>query len=265
MKNVSKNRINEEHVCIDSLVHSLRHHGCCNVRVYPEKNDPPDFWIDIDGLQYAVEITSIVKDQAYHATCFSLKDMVKKKADEEKMLNGKYCLEVIGHPDLPRRNTKESLALVSNILSFIENTVTDKTTELFKIILDQQGHLGIRKISAEGATIGLFFTSEPKWEGEVQNELQELIQEAVTSKRKKLEKKKISDSCPRIFLVLYDAYGYGSEKDAQKALYCTDGYKWFHSVFWAKSFTDRKNKLYTDSPGREGLFLYSKNDRWLTN
>lgn len=264
MKNNKKNRIDEELVCVDSLAHNLKHlHGCSDVKVHQETNDPPDFWIDVDGLRYAAEVTSIVKDQAYHATCTSLKDMAKKNATDEKVLFGTYCLNIIRHPDLPRRNSKEWVALVSKVLSFIRNTASDKSTEKFSLLNDQQGHLSIQKISADGATVGLIGAPEAKWEGEVHNELQELMQEAITMKRKKLEKKGVPNNCPRIFLVLYDAYGYASAEDAQKTLLCTDGHDWFHSVFWATSFTDRDNILYPGNPGREGMFLYSKINKWL--
>jgi hypothetical protein len=266
MKNNKKNRIDEELVCVDSLAHNLKHcNGCSDVKVQKETNDPPDFWIDVDGLRYAAEITSIVKDQAYHATCTSLKDVVKKKAADEKVLVGTYCLKVIRHPELPRRNSKEWSALIRKVLSFIQNTVSNESTEKSALLNDQQGYLSIQKISADGATIGLLGAPEAKWEGEVLNELQELMQEAVTTKRKKLEKKGIPNSCPRIFLILYDAYGYASAEDAQKALLRTEGHDWFHSVFWATSFTDRDNMLYPGNPGREGIFLYSKTDKWLNS
>jgi hypothetical protein len=36
MKNGSKNRIDEERVCVDSLAYNLiHHHGCSDVKVYP--------------------------------------------------------------------------------------------------------------------------------------------------------------------------------------------------------------------------------------
>lgn len=263
MKNEKKNRIDEEKVCIDSLAHNLMHlHGCRGVNVHPEIDDPPDFWIDVDGLQYAAEVTSIVNGQAYHATCTFLKDMVKQKATDERVLVGTYLLKVRRHPDLPRRNSNEWCVLIGKVLSFIQNTASNKSTGESFILDDQQGHLSIQKTSSNNATVGLIYAPEAKWEGEVHNELQELMQEAVTTKRKKLEKKGVPTNCPNIFLVLYDAYGYGSIEDAQKALLCTDGYDWFHSVYWATSFTDRDNILSPDNPGREGTFLYSKIDKW---
>lgn len=255
--------IDEELVCVDSLAHNLKHLcGCHDVTVEREPNDPPDFWIYVDGQKYAAEVMSIVNEQAYHAACVTFKDVAKKSAIDEGGLVGTYCLQVIRHPHLPRRNSAEWRALIGKVLLFIKHTASDKSTEEALLLDDQQGYLSIQKISASDATVGLIGAPGAKWEGEVHNELQELIQDAVTKKREKLEKKGIPTNCPKIFLVLYDAYGYGSAEDAQKALLCTKGYDWFHSVFWAASFTDRDNMLYPGNPSREGTFIYSKTDKW---
>lgn len=257
------NRVDEELVCADSLAYNLKFFGGCHdVKVQRELSDPPDFWLDIDGQKYAAEVTSIVNEQAYHAACIALKDAVKKGAIGEERITGSYCLQLTMCPNLPRKNSAEWRDLCGKALSFIRDQDSRESVEETLLLDEQQGQLSIRKIAATGATVGLFGAPVAKWEGEIHNELQELIQDAVTKKRKKLEKKGVPAQCPRIFLVLYDAYGYGNAEDAQKALLSTEGYDWFHSVFWATSFTDRENALYPGSPGREGMFLYSKTYKW---
>src|ERR1039458_7606933 len=72
----------------------------------------------------------------------------------------------------------------------------------------------------------------------------------------------VPQQCRDIILLLYDAYMYGSTEDAKLALQNVHGYDWFPSVFWAASFADRPNELYPQDPGRLGLFLYTKEDRW---
>lgn len=259
-------RINEERVCADSLAHNLKSFcGCHDVKVHREPNDPPDFWLDIDGQKYAAEVTSIVNEQAYHAACIALKDAVKKSATDAGSIIGRYCLDVTMRPNLPRKNSAEWSDLCCKALSFIRDTDAKESTEETLLLDEEEGRLSIRKLAATGATVGLSRAPGAKWEGEIHNELQGLIQDAVTKKRKKLEIKGVPAQCPRIFLVLYDAYGYGIVEDAQKALLSTDGYDWFHSVFWATSFTDRENTLYPGSPGREGAFLYSKTHKWLNS
>jgi hypothetical protein len=179
------NKVDHECVSVDSLVQYLKQRcGHQNIQVQREQDDPPDFWLSIDGNRFAVEETSIA---------------------------------------------------------------TEATVK------------GIAIARKKGSTFGRIGS---KWEGEAQDEVAELIQGAVSSKRSKLEKKGVPQQCRDIILLLYDAYGYGDAEDAKIALRNVHGYDWFHSVFWAASFTDRPNQLYPDQPGRVGFFLYTKEDGW---
>lgn len=177
------NKIDHECVSVDALVEYLKRCGHQDVQVQREQHDPPDFWLHVDGIKFAVEETSIVEQESV---------------------------------------TKKGFA---------------------------------------GA----------KWEGEVQAGLARLIQNAVSSKRSKLEKNGVPQQCGDSILCLYDAYGYGDTEDAQVALRNVRGYYWFHSIFWAAaSFVDlsagtpqvRRNELYPQEPGRIGSFLYTRKDRW---
>lgn len=171
------NKIDHECVSADSLAEYLKQKcGYQNLEVerVPKGQDPPDFWLNIDGNRFAVEETSIA----------------------------------------------------------MQNTVT------------RVGHAGL------------------KWEGEVQDEITGLIQNAVLVKKAKLEKKGVPRQCIGIILLLYDVYGFGDAEDAQTALRKVHGHDWFHSVFWAASFTNRPNGLYPNEPGRMGSFLYTKEARW---
>ena len=111
----------------------------------------------------------------------------------------------------------------------------------------------------------MFVTNNAKFEGQTQDELYQLMQKAVSQKREKLEKKGVPSQCPQAILLFYDAHRYGDTEDAQRALLRVDGYDWFHSVFWAASFTNRPNELSPDEPGRKGIFLYSSNGDWWMN
>jgi hypothetical protein len=53
-------RIDEEIVCADSFACHLKQKcGCNRVEIQRETDDPPDFWLTIDGIRFAVEVTSI--------------------------------------------------------------------------------------------------------------------------------------------------------------------------------------------------------------
>jgi hypothetical protein len=225
-------------------------------------DDPPDFWVTIDGEEFAVEVASIVKGQEYHATCRKLAEAIGKASKERGVLKGTYALAVMRHPTLPKRTSPKWRGLVSQANSFIGANRGAESTREARLLEDADGHLGITKLSSQGATVELLGPTDGKWEDKIQDEIHELMQEAVANKRRKLEKKGVPSQCPRIMLLLYDAYGYGDTDDAQRALLRVHGYEWFHSVFWACSFTDRPNELSPEDPGRRGTFLYSKRETW---
>lgn len=103
---------------------------------------------------------------------------------------------------------------------------------------------------------------EPKWEGEVEEELSSLLGAAIEKKQKKVAQKGILNTCDGIILALYDAYGFSDIETARQAFSRLQGYEWLHSIYWVASFTDRPNILYPDNPGRYGEFLYSKDSAW---
>ncbi len=256
-------RIDEEIVCADCFAHCLKHqYGCGKVTVERQDDDPPDFWITVDGIRFAAEVTSVVTGQAYGANARKLKRSIAQSAKEEGALSGTYALIMMRHPRLPRSGSGEWRALVAQATSFIRATRQADSSEQSRLLADSDGHLDMKKVSSQSATVGLLGTTSAKWEGEIQDELRALMQTAADQKRVKLEKKGVPSQCPRVVLLLYDAYGFGDLEDAQKALLDVDGYDWFHSVFWAASFTDRPNDLSAEEPGRKGAFLYSRKDAW---
>lgn len=258
-----RKHIDEEVVCLDSLVHHLKQRcGCLNVQFEREQNDPPDFWINIDGQRYAVEITSIVTGQDYRATCWKLKEAIERSASRKGVLNGTYSLNITRKPSFPRRSSKEWRTLIDKATSFIKSTISADPSEERTLLANENGIVGIEKFSTTGASVGLLGPTEAKYHVEAIDEIKTLIQKAITTKRLKLEKKGVTSNCTRIILALYDAYGFVTLNDIKQSLLQTIGYDWFHSIFWAASFTNRTNELASDNPGREGSFLYSKSKEW---
>lgn len=263
MKKRPVNRIDEEWVSVDCLVHYMRNVcKCSDVRVRKVTDDPPDFWIAIDGDTFAAEVTSVVTDAGYRARGMALKDVIKRSMCEGIGNRGTYALLTTRQPELPKRNTREWNALVAESLAFIRDTREMTSTDQHPLIGGKNGRLGIQKLGNDGATVGMAGVASIKSEGEVQNELCGLMQRAILTKRGILEKKKVLQQCSGIMLLLYDAYGYAEVEDAQKSLTKIAGYDWFHSIFWAASFTDRVNELSPGEPGRQGTFLFSKEPKW---
>jgi hypothetical protein len=253
--------IDEELVCADALVHFLKYHcGHQEILVEREENDPPDFWFTIEGKKYAGEVTSIVKGHEYHTHCRKLEDAIRNSLDVDRIF-GTYALIIMHKPKIPRTTSPEWKEIVTQAGSFIKGTRYFQSTEEFRILENVNGHLGIKKISNQGSLLGAIGPTDSKFEGEVQAELQELIGKRIKEKKQKMENKGIPDIYP-IILLLYDAYGFGNSSDAEKALMSIKDYDWFHSIFWATSFTDRPNELFPSEPGRVGTIIYSVNSNW---
>ncbi len=100
-------RIDEELVCIDSLVQYLQAiYGARGVQAEREENDPPDYWVTISGEKYAVEVTSIATYEDYRVRCRKLAEEIEKVSGSNSWLSGNYALSVVchplGRPDIPK-------------------------------------------------------------------------------------------------------------------------------------------------------------------
>lgn len=253
----------EEFVCADALAYWLKHHcGCQDVKIDKEEHDSPDFWITVNGEKFAAEVTSIVTDHTYHMRCRHLKDAIRRVACQGGDFSGTYVLSFWHRPEIPKRHSSQWRDIRDRATSFIQTTRADSSTKEYLLLQDDHGRLAIKKRSAHGADVGLVGVKEVKWEGEITDELSQIMRDRIKEKRRTLEKKGVPAICPKIMLLLYDAYGYADPDAARKALSKVEGYDWFHSIFWAASFTDRPNQLSPENPGRNGTFLYTKNQNW---
>ncbi len=263
-KKRNSGRIDEEMVCADSLLHCLKDQcGCQNVIIESEHNEPPDFWFTIEGVRYAGEVTSIVTNQGYSALCGKLEDAVLEEATKAGRIVGTYILQFTGRPSIPWRNPRKWRELVELAVQFITDSAEIRDPEDLCLLEDSDSHLEICKFHAEGGKVGMIEPSDLKCGGAIHDDLRKLIENRVTEKRKRLEKKGIP--CQAAILLLYDAYGFAETGDAEKALADVPDHDWFHSIFWAASFANRPNELSPADPGREGRFIYSANPRWWGN
>ena len=213
------NRIDEEWVSVDCLAHYLRNVcRCGDVQVRKVKDDPPDFWIAVDGHTFAAEVTSVVTNAGYRARGMALKDIIKRSMCEDIDNRGTYALLTMHQPELPKRNTREWNALVTESLAFIRDTREATSTDQHPLIEGKNGRLSVRKLGNGGATIGILGADGVKSEGDIQDELCKLLQHAILTKRGILEKKEVLQQYSGIMLLFYDAYGYAEVEDTQKHL-----------------------------------------------
>lgn len=262
-KNNADNKIDEELVCVDSLRQVL--HVCCgykNIHIHREKHDPPDFTITIEGEPYPAEVTSIVSEQdlQYHSHCVEFANAIRDCASNQGVLFGTYTLKIWRVPRIPKPTSKQGRRLLNDAVNYIVATKKSMQHEKFILVKNKSGELSIRKLTHNGSTVGVIRVPSGIREGEIQNELVELIQQKINSKKQKLVNEGIK---PReAILLLYDAFLFAEPTDVISALQKINEYDWFHSIFWAASFSDQENITYPKEPGRKGFFLFSHKKEW---
>lgn len=254
-------RINEEQVCIDSFVQHLREIDRMQEITVRDGSEPPDFWVTIEGVKYAVEVTSIVTDYNYNALCEKLVKAIRSKFETNSDINGKYALEIVRRPVISKRGTYQWNKLVSDAAAIIRDESNSPLGKEYCLLKDANGYVAMQRLSQQGSVIGLCRIMPAKRSIEVEEELLQLIQELIKAKQGRL--KKVLSEGSEVILLLYDAYGYAEIEDMQKAFQNVREYEWLNSIFVATSFSDITNSLYPGSPGRRGVFLYSKNEKWL--
>lgn len=257
----NSSRIDEELVCVDALAHVLTARGGCSaIEIHREEQDPPDFTLTIDGAAFPAEVTSIVSEQQYHAHCDALAKAIQRQATELGVLSGSYAFTVLGKPSIPKPSSREGRSLLDHALGYIRATQQQAESCEFDLQGSGRDRITLHKLSPAGVVVGLLRVGCFRWEGETQDELVQLVQDAVDQKLRKLAKAQLTPQ--GTLLLLYDAFGYAGPEGAIAALERVRDYESFHSVFWAASFTDRANARYPAEPGREGLFLFSHRREW---
>jgi hypothetical protein len=258
---LSPHPIDEELVSVDSLRHVIcRLSSSVIVDFHREEDDPPDFTVTINGQRFPAEVTSIVSDQQYHAYCSELGRQVRAHAISHGALSGTYVIRISRKPSLPRRKSQKFRDFCDAAIGYIAATSERTASPETLLSTDVGGKIFMVKISGKGATVGVVWSGAVWRTHQVREQLTPLLQTAVDSKRQKLSKVGIQGK--NALLLLYDAYGCAEPNDAIAALEQVSGYDWFHSVFWAASFTDRPNLSAPGEPGREGIFLYSVDPAW---
>ncbi len=254
-------RIDEELVSVDSLKHVLcTRCGCKEVHFHRERHDPPDFTAKIDGHAFPAEVTSVVSDQRYHAQCDEFAKAVRARADSLGILFGMYVLKVSRLPCIPKPTSQGGCQLLKAAVAYVDATREKGTSPEVRLAQDGSGKISIQKVSADGSRVVMVRFASAMWGTDIQRQLASLIQQAVDNKKRKLQDAGINSG--RALLLLYDAFAYGEPQDALTAMKQVNGCDWFHSIFWAASFFDRKNTTYPEEPGRNGLFLFSNNPGW---
>ncbi|MCK4659661.1 MAG: hypothetical protein KAV82_09100 [Phycisphaerae bacterium] len=164
--------------------------------------EPPDFWLDVNGRRFAVEVSTIRVE--HEKTCWeSLCKLVKQIESTAILagtLSGRYHIRASAELPRPRKARK---ALEAAIREYVCETRTANSSPERELWVDGMLFGHIRKYAAENAKLHLMggLTNTGASEHEIRDELQRLLNERISRKRKKL-----ADCEHPTILVLYDCY-----------------------------------------------------------
>ncbi len=218
--------IRQEKFCRDELDRWLRGKCPCATLTWRRGDEPPDFWLTMEGIEYAVEVTRILNEQDRKITT-SLWRIIKRaesKALDEGILSGTYEVEFYG-PIKTFRNWDN--ILIDKILGIVRETGGSEYTEGEVIVANGQILCKIQKQNNQNALIDCI---EPDnnggWEHDVEGQLQPLLQKRIEKKSEFPRNKAI----PTI-LILYDLFGLASRELFVNCLASVDQVRLFEIIY----------------------------------
>ncbi len=216
-----------------------------------QRDEPPDYYLFLSGEKYAVEVTSLMENidwgylnlpiTAIRSFLSNFAKEVEKDAKEGGFLNGSYNV-FFKKPIKDFRNTKDNIK--QGILDYVRKTKgLDTSPESVIFINGTDQEFNIEKISIASNHIHMPAPVRAKWEGEIEDQLCDLIQERLSEKTDKLR----HISSPKIILLL-DRYVFA---DNSMYIKCIPELRFgdFYAVFIVQ--------------GSAGFLIHTKNPKWL--
>lgn len=216
------------------------------------KEEPPDYYLWLDNIQYAIEVTTLMEqiDIGKHkfpaitivASLWRIVDSVEAVAKSNKTLRGAYSVHFTRPIENLNRFRKQ---IYQNLLVYVENT--QLTGSMPEQLIFERGRqkVTIQKINNQKSYIGKIGPTGGKWEVEVAEEICALLEERINTKEKKLR----DIQFPKV-LLLYDAYHFADLSMFRACLSKIINLSYFHTLFLVQK----------DLPG---IALYSENPEWL--
>lgn len=217
-----------------------------------EEDEPPDYYLYMDGKKYAVEVSTLVQRFRIGeltlsrigvvASLWDLVDEVERTAEKEATLNGTYVVR-FSRPITDFGTVRDQL--FQQLLSYMRRTRQHASARERVVFEQGKQRCTIEKLHNQRSHVGKIGPSDAKWEVEITEEVCSLLQERIDTKHDKL--RDISD--PKV-LLLYDAYQLATPKAYQSCLDDLTHLDEFHTVFIA-------------GEGRPRWVLHSKNSGWI--
>ncbi len=228
----------DEECCKNAFDTFLRLHYADNNIVWSDGDEPPDYYLELCGSKFAVEVTSVLekatlgnKNIDHLEIDISIKrfiEDIQKDAIAEGLLKGAYIVRYKPLSDF----SKQKQVIITRIKDYLQRTQNVSAAPAEDIV--GQGHLRwyIWKVHSEKSYLTRT-TGDAKWEGEAANELCDLLNKALETKVKKLG----TISLPKI-LLLHDRFAWIDTGEWRQYLTKLSYVDNFHTIFLVSEKSD---------------------------
>lgn len=247
------------------------------VRVDPEKDDPPDCWLQVGDTKFACEITSF-NDGSRNGSrkCQNMREvdahftrLAKRLA--EGVFTGHYALFPSGRYLNPRvkkwwrrpTNTMPLQIEPADLESLIAEDVQASQSVAagpVRTYESRDGVVALEKLATTGCQIESNRVSDAKWEGEITKDLKAALSHAGAKKSKKLLAKKLA--LQSSVLVIVDRYAFTTQAALGEIASETPELQQFHAVFYLLG--NRKDDWHERNDYRHFCkVLWAMDPRWI--
>ncbi|MGA3094295.1 MAG: hypothetical protein ABSD79_02790 [Dehalococcoidales bacterium] len=227
-----------------------------------ELDDPPDFWIMVKQINYAVEATALT-DQALNQYYGQVRDLVHKINSQLPNIVGKYIMLFIRQPQLPKKG-KSWDSLASSIAEKLNTMINLPPGSQTIFQGNSLRSIQLMKLTDEGSLVypsvmsgGTEMTKQLTPELFIQ-ELYRVMTASINEKAEKLKRKGIINNS---ILALSHTFYSIEDEEVKTAFSMVKDYKGFHSIYMALPRLV-PNVFIRDEPVPNGFFLYSSNPEW---
>ena len=214
----------------------------------PQHLEPPDWYLTLNDIRYAVEATSVVDFLAItpesklsalnvSTTLFAFIKDVEKSAKDQGILSCAYIVTLCPIPNFSQN--RENLS--DKLLNYIRQTKSLQSADEYTLGYVRQQRVSIKKEHNNKDYVSAGLSMGVKWEGEAQEHLSQLVSTALSEKLHKL--RAVSEP---IILLLLDEYHYSFMADWTSVIVsCPDRFRFCcicrilppdgSIIIWAKS------------------------------
>ena len=219
-----------------------------------QRAEPPDYYLSVNGITYAVEVTAVVQQVGVGAKrslpVAVIRDTLERFVDDEveavarkgSFLQGAY---LVGFSKPITNFASVKSMIQSDLLSYIAATqraITAPGQVIYKV---RREECRIAKIHSEESKVVMGGPSMGKWETEALVEAKQLLDERLGEKQRRL--RDVDE--PKI-LLLHNRYHFVDLEDYEALIAEVSSLGTFHTVFIVEN-------------GTEGRLLYSQEPTWV--